>query len=108
MKTLSAGEHKKGFLVRLQDKWKLKNTSQVILVLFVFACTGTTVMMIKSPIFELLGIPRPWPWWAYIIYLIAVLPVYNVILLFYGFIFGQFRFFWEFEKRMFKRFLNRK
>jgi hypothetical protein len=68
-----------------------------------FACTGTTVVLIKNPVFEWLGIPRPWPWWAYIIYLIAILPVYNMLLLMYGFIFGQFRFFWEYEKRLIAR-----
>jgi hypothetical protein len=37
-----------------------------------------------------------------------ILPVYNVFLLFYGFVFGQFRFFWNFEKRFFSRFSRRK
>lgn len=30
-----------------------------------------------------------------------------MFLLFYGFIFGQFRFFWEFEKKFFNRILRR-
>jgi hypothetical protein len=34
---------------------------------------------------------------------VLILPVYNVLLLFYGAIFGQFRFFWDFEKRFFNR-----
>jgi hypothetical protein len=29
--------------------------------------------------------------------------VYNLMLLMYGYLFGQFRFFWEFEKRFFQR-----
>jgi hypothetical protein len=41
--------------------------------------------------------------WASITYFILILPVYNVFLLFYGFVFGQFKFFWEFEKKFFKR-----
>ena len=39
---------------------------------------------------------------------ILILPVYNILLLFYGFVFGQFHFFWKFEKRMLSRMLNRK
>ncbi|MCX7744039.1 MAG: diacylglyceryl transferase [Flavobacteriales bacterium] len=88
------------WLEKLRLRWKLKSISQVWWVLLAFACTGTTVVLIKTPLFEILDIPRPWPWWAYIIYLIAILPVYNLLLLGYGFLFGQFRFFWEFEKRL--------
>jgi hypothetical protein len=91
------------WLEKLRLRWKLKSVFQVWWVLLAFACTGTTVVLIKNPVFEWLGIPRPWPWWAYIIYLIAILPVYNMLLLMYGFIFGQFRFFWEYEKRLIAR-----
>jgi hypothetical protein len=35
-----------------------------------------------------------------------ILPVYNVFLLLYGSLFGQFRFFWEFEKRFFNRIVS--
>jgi hypothetical protein len=38
-----------------------------------------------------------------ILYYILILPLYNVVLLVYGALFGQFTFFWAFEKR----FLNR-
>jgi hypothetical protein len=39
---------------------------------------------------------------------VLILPVYNVILLIYGAIFGQLRFFWEFEKRFFMRIVGGK
>jgi len=43
-----------------------------------------------------------------VVYYILILPVYNVILLLYGFVFGQFRFFLDFEKRFLKRLTGRK
>ena len=43
------------------------------------------------------------PLWAKAAYYILILPIYNLVLLFYGFIFGQFNFFLEFERRFFKR-----
>jgi hypothetical protein len=33
----------------------------------------------------------------------VILPVYNLLLLMYGFLFGQFKYFWAFEQRLFKR-----
>ena len=41
-------------------------------------------------------------------YIIVVLVVYNLLLLVVGFVFGQFRFFLEFEKKFFSRMLFRK
>ena len=38
-----------------------------------------------------------------VLYYVLILPFYNVILLVFGALFGQFRFFWAFEKRFFAR-----
>ncbi len=72
----------------------------MILVLCVFACTGLTVTFIKPWIHHLF-FDEGGGTWFHVVYWILVLPFYNVLLLFYGFLFGQFRFFWEFEKKMF-------
>lgn len=88
------------FLKKLQVRWKLKNITQVLVVLLVFACTGFTVLFLKKPIVGYFN-PANDNIWFSVAYYALILPVYNVILLFYGFIFGQFSFFWEFEKRMF-------
>jgi len=96
---------KPGYLKRLQDKWDLRSMRQVVLVLLVFACTGMTVLFIKQPIFVLLNIDmETGGFWKTLLYLLLVLPLYQIILLIYGFIFGQFEFFWEKEKEFLRRF----
>lgn len=97
-----------GWSDKLKKRWNLQNTWQVIVILIVFACTGTTVLLLKAPLFEYLFPTGEKPLWASIIYYILIFPVYNIFLLAYGFIFGQFRFFWEFEKRFFNRMFSRK
>jgi len=92
---------------RLQARWKVKSGLQVILILIVFACTGFTVLFIKRPLFEMWFPDDEKPIWASILYWILIFPIYNVFLLFYGFVFGQFRFFWDFEKKVFERFMAR-
>jgi hypothetical protein len=96
---------KPGFLQRLQSKWQLKSLTQVLLVLLVFACTGTTILLIKNPLLAFFGIERGGDQGALntLLYLLLVLPLYQILLLAYGFIFGQFRFFWEKEKQLVKR-----
>jgi hypothetical protein len=94
----------RGFLSKLQAKWKLESLLQVVLVLLAFACTGTTVLLIKTPIFALLGVDmEEGGFWKTVLYLLLVLPLYQALLLAYGFVFGQFRFFWEKEKQFIKR-----
>ena len=94
-----------GWIQRLKNRWNLKSAGQVIVVLVVFACTGFTVLFIKKPILNLLG-GYGESSTATVFYYILILPLYNVLLLGYGFIFGQFDFFWDFEKRFMKRIIS--
>ncbi len=94
------------WIEKLRERWKVKNAFQVFVILLVFACTGFTVVFLKGPLFAYIFGTQPMPLWATIVYYLLILPIYNVILLIYGFIFGQFQFFWNFEKRFFARIFN--
>ena len=96
------------WIVRLKKRWKLGSTLQVIVVLVVFACTGFTVLFIKKPILQFLAGEKGNTLLASVLYYILILPLYNVILLAYGFLFGQFNFFWEFEKRFIGRIFSKR
>lgn len=97
-------EENRNWLQKLQTKWQLKSLWQVVLVLLVFACTGFTVLFIKKPIFDFLGISMErGGFWKTLLYLLLVLPLYQLFLLIYGFLFGQFGFFWKKEKQFFQR-----
>jgi hypothetical protein len=91
------------WIEKMKSRWKLDSAFQVIIVLIVFACTGFTVLLLKRPILAVLTGEQGASLTASILYYLLILPLYNVILLAYGFLFGQFRFFWEFEKRFFRR-----
>ncbi|MBL6446799.1 prolipoprotein diacylglyceryl transferase [Fulvivirga sp. 29W222] len=93
---------KPGWLDKLERRWNV-TTIQAIVILIVFACTGFTVLFLKEPILSLIAEKEDRNWVFTLCYYLLILPVYNTILLVYGFLFGQFNFFWEFEKRMFRR-----
>jgi hypothetical protein len=101
-------EHKQTFLEKLRKRWNLTGSPwQVVIILVVFALTGTTMLFIKKPIYFFLGImPESSVYLRILVWSLTVLPVYQVVLLFYGFLFGQFSFFWEFEKKMWQRIKN--
>ncbi|MEQ8927424.1 MAG: prolipoprotein diacylglyceryl transferase [Fulvivirga sp.] len=92
---------------RLKEKWQV-STLQVFIILLVFACTGFTVMFLKDPIVSFFVVEGDKSLLFSILYYVLILPIYNVILLVYGFIFGQFKFFWEFEKRTFRKLFGKK
>lgn len=91
---------------KLKNRWKLKSTGQVMLVLLAFACTGFTILFLKRPLLGWLAGEQGDSTLATILYYLFILPVYNIVLLGYGFLLGQFQFFWEFEKRFMERFFS--
>lgn len=97
-------KNKRSWSEKLKDHWQLKSGLQVLLVLLTFSCTGFSVLFLKQPLYKLVGITEATPLWLRAgFYSLAILPVYQLLLLAWGFIFGQFHFFWSFEKRMFSR-----
>jgi hypothetical protein len=94
------------WIEKLKIRWKLKSAWQVLIILVVFACTGFTILLIKRPLLTWLAGEQGDSTLASILYYLFILPLYNIILLGYGFVFGQFRFFWEFEKRFMERFFR--
>lgn len=93
---------------RLAQRWNVP-PSRVLIILLVFACTGFTVMFLKRPIVAWAsGESGEPPLLFSVLYYLLILPFYNALLLFYGALFGQFSFFWAFEKRFFGRLLGRR
>ncbi len=92
---------------RLGDRWGV-TPARVFIILLVFSCTGFTIMFLKRPIVGFFSGDDEQPLLFSILYYVLILPVYNVVLLIYGALFGQFRFFWEFEKRFLRRLTGKK
>lgn len=91
-------------LEKLKKRWNVKNGWDVLIILIVFACTGFSILYIKRAFFTLIGLTETDPTWLrWTVNILVILPLYQVVLLVWGFILGKFAFFWAFEKRMFSR-----
>lgn len=89
------------FLQRLMQKWQLKSTLQVVMVLLVFTLTGSTVVLLRKTLFDVLGFTHETAFWLKALtYLLFVFPAYQVLILVYGFLLGQFDFFWQKELKL--------
>ena len=84
---------------KLKQRWKVKSFLDVIIILVVFALTGTTVMLLRRVLVDNFEWAQA-KWFTYSYYWL-IIPFYNIVLLTYGYLFGKFSFFWEFEKRTF-------
>lgn len=92
------------FIEKLKKRWGVESYAQVALILFIFAVTGFTTLYAKELLYGILGISEQTSTWLKLgVWLGLVLPGYQLIFLFYGFLFGQFDFVWRFEKKSFNR-----
>jgi len=90
---------------KLKERWDVTSNWQLTIIFIVFAITGFSSLQLAKPFLSLIGIPETFqPHWLYrILRLVLIFPIYQVLLVLFGFIFGQFTFFWEFEKKMLDR-----
>lgn len=91
---------------KLERKWKLDYRWEMIRVFIVFSITGSSSVFIGKPIMAFIGITKEnlntSLYWT--LYILVGIIFYQFMLVFYGWLFGQFKFFWEFEKKMLVRF----
>ncbi|MEO5777561.1 MAG: DUF6787 family protein [Flavobacterium sp.] len=87
-------------MANFKERWNIKSNWQLCVIFVVFAVTGSTAAYLSKPILAFLGINKSNPWEYYPLYIILIFPVYQVLLVCFGFLFGQFKFFWAFEKKM--------
>lgn len=91
---------------KLKQRWGIDSNFQLAVIFVVFAVTGSTAAKLASPVTHLMGIDAEttsgWIYWPVRIF--VIFPVYQVLLVVFGWLFGQFAFFWNFEKKMLNRF----
>ncbi len=86
---------------KLQQKWKV-NSTDLALILCTFAVTGSLTAWISRQITGWMDVDKySFGWWM--LKLGVLLIGYQVIILLIGFCFGQFSFFWNYEKKILKR-----
>lgn len=90
---------------KLKQRWGITSNFQIFVILLVFSITGTSSLYVSRPIILFLGIHpeklHPFLYWT--LFILVSLIVYQFLLLFFGWLFGQFHFFWNIVKKMFKR-----
>ncbi|WP_237722204.1 phosphoribosylglycinamide formyltransferase [Sediminibacterium roseum] len=85
---------------RLQEKWGV-STRQFWILFIVFGLTGTTTAVLTRYITTLLGMDASTYWlWRVLLRIGMLVFGYQVILLTFGALLGQWSFFWKYEKKL--------
>ena len=90
---------------RLKEKWGITSNFQLFIICIVFAITGSFSVLITEPVMlfifgDLEGLN---PLLSWLLRILILFPIYQVLLLFFGFIFFQYKFFYQFEKKFLKK-----
>jgi len=96
---------------KLKERWGISSTWQIIIILLVFSITGSSSIFVGKPVLHLIGLDRvnfsPDFFFGGLFYyslrILVIFPIYQVLLVLIGWLFGQFKFFWNFEKAMLSR-----
>lgn len=95
---------------KLKERWGISSNWQILVICFVFAVTGSSSVYVAKPFLAWIGMDRSnfaEAWWSQSIYwllrILLIFPVYQILLVVFGWLFGQFKFFWAFEKKMLGR-----
>jgi len=90
---------------KLKKRWNLTSTWQVVAILIVFSINGSFAAWIAKPAMSFIGLGaetiNAWLFWP--IRILLIFAIYQTTLPIIGWLFGQFKFFWAFEKKMLSR-----
>ena len=89
----------------LIKKFKAKSKVHLLVIFIIFGLSGSFSLWISSPIMSALDLKNMlnnYPLYIFLRFLI-IIPIYQLILIVIASIFGEFNYFWRFEKQFLKR-----
>ena len=84
---------------------KVDSYFQLIIVLVVFSITGSLSLLLSDYLLKILDISKNNydPIFFYLLRIFFIFPIYQILLIIIGTVFGEFNYFWEFEKKFLRR-----
>jgi sterol desaturase/sphingolipid hydroxylase (fatty acid hydroxylase superfamily) len=94
----------------LKKKWGISSNTQLAVIFIVFAITGSASAKLAAPLLKFLGVqpsdfvevPMGMVFYT-LLRVLIIFPIYQILLIIVATLFFQFKFFWEFEKKILKR-----
>ena len=92
------------WFIFVKKKWKVNSNFQFFVIMIVFAITGSLSVYISKPVLSFFNISHnSLNIMYYPLRVLIIFPIYQILIVIIGSLFGQFSFFWNLEKKMFMR-----
>ena len=90
---------------KLVNKFKANSIWHLFIIFIIFALSGSGSLFISSPILIVLGLDKLITFYPLYIFvrIILIIPIYQFILIIIASLFGEFDYFWKFEKKFLQR-----
>ena len=90
---------------KLVNKFKANSIRHLFIIFIIFAISGSGSLFISSPILIALGLDKLITFYPLYIFvrIILIIPIYQFILIVTASLFGEFDYFWKFEKKFLQR-----
>ena len=92
-------------LQKIINKFHAKSFKHLIIIFLVFALSGSASLLMSSSILNVINLKELinfYPLYL-LVRIIFLIPIYQLVLIIIATLFGEFRYFWNFEKKFFKR-----
>ena len=91
---------------KIRNFFKVESNFQLLIVNVVFAVTGTISVVLAGFVLNLIGLDTnalsSSLYWT--LRILILMPIYQILLIMVGAVFGEFAYFWRIEKKMLNRF----
>jgi hypothetical protein len=86
---------------KIRSFFKVESNYQLFIINLVFAITGTSSLFVADYILDMLLVTQEnydnsFYW---VTRIILILPIYQILLIIFGILFGEFSYFWRMEKK---------
>ena len=90
---------------KLVNKFKANSIRHLFIIFIIFAISGSGTLFISSSILIALGLDKLITFYPLYIFvrIILIIPIYQFILIIIASFFGEFDYFWKFEKKFLQR-----
>lgn len=92
-------------LNKLIKKFNAKSNKHLLIIFIIFALSGSGSLFISSPILSAINLDDLITFYPLYVLarIIIIIPIYQLMLIIIATIFGEFNYFWKFEKKFLQR-----
>ena len=92
-------------LHKIINKFHAKSFKHLLIIFTIFALSGSCSLLISSPILSILNLEEVINFYPFylLVRIILLIPIYQIVLIIIATLFGEFDYFWVFEKKFLKR-----